>query len=110
MTVYYVYAYQKKRETLFTPEHFTNYFFRSSSVKNSFLSSVFSFPPPAPTTKDERESKSKKEEEEIRTKKKNSRRKEWPGQKKIRLFVERNQKIYISARCKHFRHKTTHVL
>jgi len=85
MTVYYVYAYQKKRETLFTPEHFTNYFFRSSSVKNSFLSSVFSFPAPTPTT-DERESKSKKMKEKGDPTKKKISRKEWPGQKKIRLF------------------------
>jgi hypothetical protein len=48
-----------------------------SSVKNSFLSSVFSFPTPAPTT-DERESRNRRKKEKRRS----NQKKEWPPAKK----------------------------
>jgi hypothetical protein len=96
---------EEERETLFTPEHFTT----SSDVEREKFVSLFCvlFPNTSTNDRRERESKSKKErKEEIQPKKRVA-----PCQKKIRLFLWReNQKIYRSARCEHFRHKTTHVL
>ena len=103
-------VFQKKREKLFLLQS-TLLLLRMSSVKNSFLSSVFSFPTPAPTT-DERESKSKKIFKEKRRSNQKISRVVAPRPKKDTVIRggEKTEKIHISARCEHFRHKTTHVL
>jgi hypothetical protein len=95
---------EEERETLFTPEHFTT----SSDVEREKFVSLFCVLFPNTSTNDRRE---RVEIEERKKRGDPTKKKSGPLPKKDTvILVERNQKIYRSARCEHFRHKTTHVL
>jgi len=95
---------EEERETLFTSEPFTT----SSDVEREKFVSLFCVLFPNTSTNDRRE---RVEIEERKKRGDPTKKKSGPLPKKDTvILVERNQKIYRSARCEHFRHKTTHVL
>ena len=99
---------EEERETLFTSEPFTTFVPSFVPEQCEKFVSLFCVLFPNTSTNDRRE---RVEIEERKKRGDPTKKKSGPLPKKDTvILVERNQKIYRSARCEHFRHKTTHVL